>query len=29
MKICIPTEEQNGLASLALRSLGSAPYFII
>ena len=29
MKICIPTEEQNGLDSLAYGHFGSAPYFLI
>jgi predicted Fe-Mo cluster-binding NifX family protein len=29
MKICIPTEEQNGLDSLAYGHFGSAPFFLI
>jgi predicted Fe-Mo cluster-binding NifX family protein len=29
MKICIPTEEQKGLESLAYGHFGSAPYFLI
>lgn len=29
MKICIPTEEQKGLESLAYGHFGSAPYFVI
>jgi predicted Fe-Mo cluster-binding NifX family protein len=29
MKICIPTEEQKGLDSLAYGHFGSAPYFLI
>ncbi len=29
MKICIPTEEQKGLESLAYGHFGSAPYFFI
>ncbi len=29
MKICIPTEEQKGLESMAYGHFGSAPYFVI
>ncbi len=29
MKICIPTEEKNGMESLAYGHFGSAPYFLI
>lgn len=29
MKICIPTEEENGLESLAYGHFGSAPFFLI
>ena len=29
MKICIPTEVNNGLKSIAYSHFGSAPYFII
>jgi predicted Fe-Mo cluster-binding NifX family protein len=29
MKICIPTDEQKGLESMAYGHFGSAPYFLI
>ncbi|MFH1049554.1 MAG: NifB/NifX family molybdenum-iron cluster-binding protein [bacterium] len=29
MKICIPTEEQKGLESMAYGHFGSAPFFVI